>query len=117
MLHRDILVLHLFCLVFCVHQSLIQRLGSIESGITGYLGIAGDDAFRSGQKIGGIYRHLNKNLRDQSAALIQKGIEQVTLLDLTVLIADRGILCLLYGFQGFLSKFFGVHRIPPFIRE
>ena len=58
--------------------------------------------------------HFLHQLGNEPVLLLQKGFEQVLLLNLHTAAAQGEVLRLLDGLQGFLGKLLSVHRTTPF---
>ena len=107
MLHGDVLILHVLCPVLGGDKGLVQCVADINlvglpcAGDAGELGNLCHGG--SGQAFHGD-AHLGQQLGDQPTILLQQGGQQVNLLQLLMVVANRQILRFLNGFLRFLRE-------------
>ena len=112
-LDRDVVILHLACLLFGFGQRLVERCGDIDAA--GVIATAArlrelrNQAIQLGDHVLGRSAHAAHDFSDQSVRLCQQGIQQMLLLHGGVTVLCRGVLGATQGFYGFLCQFFGIH--------
>ena len=114
MFNGNIFVSHLFCLVFCMDQNIVQVLADICLSAL-YLRAFSNGLLHSVDEEPALYAHFFKQLQDQAVVLRQQSVEQMLLGQFLVAVVRCDLFTVLDCLQRILRKFIDIHGHPSLL--